>query len=128
VPLPNNVSTFRGEGGWAECRCSAHGGQRFASAVGQRFNVSRGWGLTAISSHIPRVAGAAAEWARKHGVRKLELHVFPHNEAAIALCVWVVVRRLICDSENGPTPQTGRTREHRTGSGRRFACQSGIKP
>jgi hypothetical protein len=54
VPLSNNVSTFRGEGGWAGCRCSARGGQRFASAVGQRFNVSRGWGLTAISSHCRR--------------------------------------------------------------------------
>ena len=29
--------------------------------------------------------GAAVEWARATGVRKLELHVFPHNEAAIAL-------------------------------------------
>jgi RimJ/RimL family protein N-acetyltransferase len=28
---------------------------------------------------------AAVEWARASGVRKLELHVFPHNEAAIAL-------------------------------------------
>ncbi len=28
---------------------------------------------------------AAEEWARDHEVRKLELHVFPHNEAAIAL-------------------------------------------
>lgn len=28
---------------------------------------------------------AAAEWARQAGVRKLELHVFPWNEAAIAL-------------------------------------------
>jgi RimJ/RimL family protein N-acetyltransferase len=28
---------------------------------------------------------AAVEWARTAGVRKLELHVFPHNEAAIAL-------------------------------------------
>jgi RimJ/RimL family protein N-acetyltransferase len=28
---------------------------------------------------------AAAEWARGAGVRKLELHVFPWNEAAIAL-------------------------------------------
>ena len=27
----------------------------------------------------------AADWARRVGVRKLELHVFPHNEAAIAL-------------------------------------------
>jgi RimJ/RimL family protein N-acetyltransferase len=28
---------------------------------------------------------AAVEWARETGVRKLELHVFPWNEAAIAL-------------------------------------------
>jgi RimJ/RimL family protein N-acetyltransferase len=27
----------------------------------------------------------AERWARGLGVRKLELHVFPHNEAAIAL-------------------------------------------
>jgi RimJ/RimL family protein N-acetyltransferase len=27
----------------------------------------------------------AVEWAREGGVRKLELHVFPHNEPAIAL-------------------------------------------
>jgi L-phenylalanine/L-methionine N-acetyltransferase len=29
--------------------------------------------------------GAAVEWARGAGIRKLELHVFPWNEAAIAL-------------------------------------------
>ncbi|MBD0318083.1 MAG: GNAT family N-acetyltransferase [Thermoleophilia bacterium] len=28
---------------------------------------------------------AAEEWAREVGVRKIELHVFPHNEAGIAL-------------------------------------------
>jgi RimJ/RimL family protein N-acetyltransferase len=28
---------------------------------------------------------AAVDWARDAGVRKLELHVFPWNEAAIAL-------------------------------------------
>ena len=28
---------------------------------------------------------AAEEWARRAGVTKLELHVFPHNEPAIAL-------------------------------------------
>ena len=28
---------------------------------------------------------AAEEWARDVGVRKIELHVFPHNEAALAL-------------------------------------------
>ena len=27
----------------------------------------------------------AVAWARESGIRKLELHVFPHNEAAIAL-------------------------------------------
>jgi RimJ/RimL family protein N-acetyltransferase len=29
--------------------------------------------------------GASVEWAREQGVRKLELHVFPYNAAAIAL-------------------------------------------
>ena len=29
--------------------------------------------------------GEAIKWARASGVRKLELHVFPHNEAAIGL-------------------------------------------
>ena len=28
---------------------------------------------------------AAADWAQETGIRKLELHVFPWNEAAIAL-------------------------------------------
>ena len=28
---------------------------------------------------------AAVDWARARGVRKLELHVFPHNEGALAL-------------------------------------------
>ena len=28
---------------------------------------------------------ATVEWARRHGVSKLELHVFPHNEPAIRL-------------------------------------------
>ncbi|MGZ8694879.1 MAG: N-acetyltransferase family protein, partial [Gaiellaceae bacterium] len=28
---------------------------------------------------------AAERWARERGVHKLELHVFPHNEAAVAL-------------------------------------------
>jgi RimJ/RimL family protein N-acetyltransferase len=28
---------------------------------------------------------AAEDWARRAGVRKLELHVFPHNEAALRL-------------------------------------------
>jgi RimJ/RimL family protein N-acetyltransferase len=28
---------------------------------------------------------AAEDWARGAGIRKLELHVFPHNEAALAL-------------------------------------------
>ena len=29
--------------------------------------------------------GQAVDWARERGVQKLELHVFPHNEGAIAL-------------------------------------------
>jgi RimJ/RimL family protein N-acetyltransferase len=29
--------------------------------------------------------GAAVEWARESGVRKLELHVLPHNDAAVRL-------------------------------------------
>ncbi|HET7044711.1 MAG TPA: GNAT family protein [Gaiellaceae bacterium] len=47
-------------------------------------------GLMVASSHRRRGIGralleAAAEWARPAGVSKLELHVFPHNEAAIRL-------------------------------------------
>ncbi len=47
-------------------------------------------GLMVAASHRRRGIGralleAACEWARGVGVRKLELHVFPHNEAAIAL-------------------------------------------
>jgi RimJ/RimL family protein N-acetyltransferase len=47
-------------------------------------------GLMVAASHRRRGIGrallAAAEaWARGAGVLKLELHVFPHNEAAIAL-------------------------------------------
>jgi RimJ/RimL family protein N-acetyltransferase len=47
-------------------------------------------GLMVAQSYRRRGIGrgllaAAAEWARGHDVRKLELHVFPYNEAAIAL-------------------------------------------
>ena len=47
-------------------------------------------GLMVAASHRRRGIGTAlleqaVEWARGAGVRKLELHVFPHNEAAIAL-------------------------------------------
>ena len=48
--------------------------------------------LGLMVAHAHRRAGvgtallaAAEEWARGAGVTKLELHVFPHNEAAIAL-------------------------------------------
>lgn len=47
-------------------------------------------GIMVAASHRRRGIGkalmeAAAAWAREVGVAKLELHVFPHNEAAIAL-------------------------------------------
>lgn len=47
-------------------------------------------GLMVAHAHRRRGAGtalmqAAEDWARATGVEKLELHVFPYNEAAIAL-------------------------------------------
>jgi RimJ/RimL family protein N-acetyltransferase len=47
-------------------------------------------GLMVAASYRRRGIGtalleAAVDWARATGVRKLELHVFPHNEAAIRL-------------------------------------------
>ena len=47
-------------------------------------------GLMVAATHRRRGIGralleAAVEWARGAGVRKLELHVFPHNEPAIQL-------------------------------------------
>jgi len=47
-------------------------------------------GLMVAASHRRRGIGRAlleeaARWARSAGVSKLELHVFPHNEAALAL-------------------------------------------
>jgi RimJ/RimL family protein N-acetyltransferase len=47
-------------------------------------------GLMVVASHRRRGIGtalldAAVRWARAAGVRKLELHVFPWNEAAIKL-------------------------------------------
>ncbi len=47
-------------------------------------------GLLVASGHRRRGVGsalleAAETWAREVGITKLELHVFPHNEAAIAL-------------------------------------------
>jgi RimJ/RimL family protein N-acetyltransferase len=47
-------------------------------------------GLMVATGHRRRGIGRAlleqaVAWAREHGVEKLELHVFPHNEAAIAL-------------------------------------------
>jgi RimJ/RimL family protein N-acetyltransferase len=48
------------------------------------------FGLTVAAPYRRRGIGTALlagadDWARSSGVRKLELHVFPHNEAAIAL-------------------------------------------
>jgi putative acetyltransferase len=47
-------------------------------------------GLMVAASHRRRGIGralldAAVEWAGDNGVRKLELHVFPHNEPAIRM-------------------------------------------
>ncbi len=47
-------------------------------------------GLMVASSHRRQGVGralldAAVRWAREHRIEKLELHVFPHNEGAIAL-------------------------------------------
>ncbi len=47
-------------------------------------------GLMVAASHRRRGIGtalldAAVDWARRAGVQKLELHVFPWNEAALAL-------------------------------------------
>jgi RimJ/RimL family protein N-acetyltransferase len=47
-------------------------------------------GLMVAASHRRKRIGsrlleAAVEWARGVGIQKLELHVFPHNEAAIQL-------------------------------------------
>jgi RimJ/RimL family protein N-acetyltransferase len=44
--------------------------------------VAAGWRRQGIGRALLE---AAVEWARGAGVRKLELHVFPHNEAAIKL-------------------------------------------
>lgn len=47
-------------------------------------------GLMVAAAHRRRGIGkalleTAVDWARESGVRKLELHVFPHNEAAMGL-------------------------------------------
>lgn len=47
-------------------------------------------GLMVAAGHRRRGVGralleAAEEWAREAGIRKMELHVFPHNAPAIAL-------------------------------------------
>jgi ribosomal protein S18 acetylase RimI-like enzyme len=44
--------------------------------------VDAGWRRQGIGTGL---LAQAVDWARRRGVQKLELHVFPHNEAAIAL-------------------------------------------
>jgi putative acetyltransferase len=44
--------------------------------------VAAGWRRRGIGRAL---LDTAVEWARSAGVRKIELHVFPHNEAAIRL-------------------------------------------
>ena len=44
--------------------------------------VAAGWRRRGIGRAL---LATAVEWARSAGVRKIELHVFPHNEAAIRL-------------------------------------------
>ena len=44
--------------------------------------VDAGWRRRGIGRALLETA---VEWARRVGVRKIELHVFPHNEAAIKL-------------------------------------------
>jgi RimJ/RimL family protein N-acetyltransferase len=44
--------------------------------------VAAGWRRRGVGSAL---LDQAAAWARREGVMKLELHVFPHNEPAIAL-------------------------------------------
>ena len=56
-------------------------------------------GLMVAVSHRRRGVGtamleAAVAWAREAGVRKLELHVFPHNEAALSLYDRIGYRRV----------------------------------
>ena len=55
-------------------------------------------GLMVAAGHRRRGIGKAllrqaVEWARASGIRKLELHVFPHNDAALALYESVGFRR-----------------------------------
>jgi RimJ/RimL family protein N-acetyltransferase len=44
--------------------------------------VAREWRGRGVGSEL---LSASIEWAREHGLHKLSLSVFPHNEAAIAL-------------------------------------------
>ncbi|MDQ3994505.1 MAG: GNAT family N-acetyltransferase, partial [Actinomycetota bacterium] len=44
--------------------------------------VARDWRGRGVGSAL---VAASIDWAREHGLHKLSLSVFPHNEAAIAL-------------------------------------------
>ena len=50
---------------------------------------------------------AAEAWAREVGVLKLELHVFPHNDAAIALYEgWATSARATAATTTGAATAT----------------------
>ena len=56
--------------------------REFAAYVGARECVGMASGLDALRLAL---VAAGIEWGREHGLHKLTLSVFPHNEAALAL-------------------------------------------
>ncbi len=58
--------------------------------------MSGSWSRTATAgaASVRALMESAESWARDVGVRKIELHVFPHNEAALALYDRIGYRRV----------------------------------